>query len=284
MHFVLSQPLRAPALLLLSCLIAVGIPEEAHAQREEAIGPYLSEIEDLARQALEASRSAEEAASISEVKQQADAVFTTIWGIPSGLAGESGRGAARVHGWKTRWQVTFADFDSAFAARYGSVPPEIDDPSQLGIVGRGRHARAEIERVMADADASDAVRTHGLHVVHSLNNVIGWMKMDDGVTKGERQPRVDLTREWDSPIEFWMSTADTGWLHEVFSQALNILKTRYDGDLELARRHAADMSDLIMKSLEGVDANENGSVEPAKMEGGIETAIQHAGFAGYLDP
>jgi hypothetical protein len=123
---------------------------------------------------------------------------------------------------------------------------------------------------------------HGEHVITSLNNVIGWMKMDDGVTKGERQPRVDLTREWDSPIEFWMSTADTGWLHEVYAQALNILKTDYGRDLSLAKQHAAGLTRLIQKAIDGVDANSNGSVEPIKMEGGIATAVQHAHLAGFI--
>ena len=117
-------------------------------------------------------------------------------------------------------------------------------------------------------------------MVHSLSNVIGWMKIDDGVTKGERQPRVDLTYQWDAPVEFWMSTADTGWLHEAFAQALNILKTDYGDDVEMARSHAADMVDLLEKTMEGVDANGNGSIEPVRMEGGLLTAMQHAGFAG----
>ena len=279
-----GQALRYPIAFALLTLLLSNTSQLLYAQPADDIGSYLLEIRELAQHALEASRSAENAPTVADIKHHADEVFTTVWGIPSGLADESARGAEQAHSWKTRWQVTFADFDSAFAARYGSKPPEIQDPSRLGIVGRARYVRAEIESMMSDDNPSDAVRTHGEHVVASLNNVIGWMKMDDGVTKGERQPRVDLTREWDSPIEFWMSTADTGWLHEVYSQASNILKTDYDGDVEMARRHAAAMTALVQKTLVGVDADGDGSVAPAKMEGGIETALQHAGFAGYVEP
>lgn len=248
----------------------------ARAQQSGEVGNYLLEMHDLAQQALASSRAAEEAASVADVKRRTDEVFAAVWGISSGLANESTDGAEHAHGWKTRWQVTFSDFDSLFAARYGSAPPEITDPSQLGIVGRGRYVRAQIEAMLAAEGGEARVGTHGPHVVASINNVIGWMKMDDGVTKGERQPRVDLTREWDSPIEFWMSTSDTGWLFEVFAQATNILKTDYDGDLATAQAHAADMTALIEKAMNGVDANGNGSVEPAKMEGGLNTALDHA--------
>ena len=254
----------------------------ARAQQHGDVGRYLLEMHDLAEQALASSRAAEQAASVADVKRRTDEVFAAVWGMPSGLADEAQNGAESAHGWKTRWQVTFSDFDSLFAARYGSAPPEITDPSQLGIVGRGRYVRAQIEGLLAAADGEAAVGTHGPHVVASINNVIGWMKMDDGVTKGERQPRVDLTREWDSPIEFWMSTSDTGWLFEAFAQASNILKTDYAGDLAAAQSHASDMTALIEKALNGVDANGNGSVEPAKMEGGLNTALDHARLGEFV--
>ena len=131
----------------------------------------------------------------------------------------------------------------------------------------------EAARQAAEAPTVEAVKEHA-------DQVFGWMKIDDGVTKRERQPRVDLTYQWDAPVDFWMSTADTGWLHEAFAQALNILKTDYGDDVEMARSHAADMVDLLEKTMEGVDANGNGSIEPVRMEGGLLTAMQHAGFAG----
>ena len=131
----------------------------------------------------------------------------------------------------------------------------------------------EAARQATEAPTVEAVKEHA-------DQVIGWMKIDDGVTKGERQPRVDLTYQWDAPVDFWMSTADTGWLHEAFAQALNILKTDYGDDVEMARSHAADMVGLLEKSMQGVDANGNGSIAPVRMEGGLLTALQHAGFAG----
>ena len=273
----LSPLLRhLPALILTFTLSLSAAAQQSDASR------YLTEIESLAQQALEASRRAQRASSVLELKREADAVYQTIWGIPSGLAAENARGAEAVHGWKTRWQVTYTDFDPKFAERYGSAPPEITDPARLGIVGRGRHVRKQIESLLAEGSPPDALATHADHIVTSLNNVIGWMKMDDGVTKGERQPRVDLTREWDAPVEFWMSTADTGWLHEVYAQALNILKTDYDGDLQAAKQHAGAMTQLIEKAINGVDADNSGSVEPVRMEGGIATAVQHAHLGGIL--
>lgn len=246
---------------------AVSAPAQAET------GAYLQQIRQLSDEALKASRAAEQAESVDAVKRYADAVFTLVWGAPSGLAGENARGAAHAHGWKTRWQTTPAAFDSSFAARYGTAPPEITDPTQLGIVGRGRYVRKQLQAILDDPAASEEEKQYAEGAIASLNNVIGWMKMDDGVTKGERQPRVDLTREWDAPSTFWNSTADTGWLHEVHAQALNILKTDYEGNLAMAQRHAADLTALVRKYLEGVDADEDGAIEPVMMEGGLNTLM-----------
>ncbi len=270
------------AVFVFTLAMYFAFPAQSAAQQREDVGDYLAQMQHLAERALAAARQAEQAPSVAEVKLLSDDVFAAVWGIPSGLAEESARGAEKAHGWKTSWQVTYSDFDSLFAARYGSVPPEITDPAGLGIIGRGRFVRKHLEDMLDEDGAEASLATHGPHIVHSINNVIGWMKMDDGVTKGERQPRVDLTREWDAPIEFWMSTADTGWLFEVYSQASNILKTDYEGDVETARSHAAAMTQLIHKALDGVDANGNGTVEPAKMEGGLRTAVQHAQFGGLI--
>lgn len=247
------------------------------------IGRYMQEIDQLVQQALEASRAAENASSVAAVKAEADRVYETVWGTSSGIADENTTGAAHVHGWKVRWQVTFADFDSTFEARYGSKPPEITDPARLGITGRGRYVRKQLMAIIESESAAPDEKQAAEKVLASLNNVIGWMKMDDGVTKGELQPRVDLTREWDSPSEFWVSTSDTGWLHEAASQAMNILKTNYDGDLEMARDHAAGMTELIEKYIEGIDADDDGTVEAAKMEGGLRAALDQARAAGYLE-
>ncbi len=277
----MKTPVRSLAPRFFACLLPIlfcGWPSLQASGQD--IGPILTELHDLTAEALEAARQAAEAPTVEAVKQPADQVFEAVWGMSSGLTEENATGAAHMHGWMTRWQVAFADYDEAFAARYASETPAIDDPLLLGIVGRGRHIRRIIENDMRSGSADPAIVTHGPHVVHSLNNVIGWMKIDDGVTKGERQPRVDLTYQWDAPVDFWMSTADTGWLHEAFAQALNILKTDYGDDVEMARSHAADMVDLLEKTMEGVDANSNGSIEPVRMEGGLLTAMQHAGFAG----
>ncbi len=277
----MNIPVRPLALRLSGWLLPVllgGWPA-LHAPGQD-IGPIFTELHDLATDALEAAQQAAEAPDVETVKTHADQVFEAVWGMPSGLTEEDARGGARMHGWMTRWQVAFGDYDEAFAERYDHETPMIDDPLLLGIMGRGRYIRRVLENAMRSNSADPAIVTHGPHVVHSLNNVIGWMRIDDGVTKGERQPRVDLTHQWDAPVEFWMSAADTGWLHEAFAQALNILKTDYEDDADMARSHAADLVDLLEKSLQGVDANGNGSIEPVRMEGGLLTALQHAGFAG----
>lgn len=242
----------------------------------------LQEIEQLTGEALAASRAAQSAATVEAVKQQADAVYRIIWGIPSGLATADASGEARVLGWKEQWQVSNAEFDSAYAARYGTQPPTTTDAEALGIVGRGRHVRILLEGNFVTEPATTLDSLSARSIVAPLNNVIGWMKMDDGVTKGERQPRVDLTREWDAPTAFWISTADTGWLFEVNAQALNILKTDYAGDLEMARTHAAAMTELIEKYVAGIDADGDGAVEPVMMEGGLRAALDAARSAGLL--
>src|SRR5690606_11197310 len=97
---------------------------------------------------------------------------------------------------------------------------------------------------IADSTAPEAQRMHAEHVVIALNNVIGWTQMETGRIKNEIQPRVDLTRVWDAPVDFWNSTADTGWALEALAQAVNILKVHYE-DVGEARTHAAGMADLI---------------------------------------
>ena len=183
-----------------------------------------------------------------------------------------------MHGWKTRWQTTGEEFDEDHVARHGKSPPNVTDPAQLGLMGRARHLRAGLV-ARYEADPSQG---HLPHVIHSLNNVIGWMRLDDGVTKAENQPRVDLTYMWDAPSAFWNSSADTGWIHEAFAQALNILKTDYQGDVSLARSHAAAMTAIFSRCRSGVDADGDGAIAPVLMEGGLETALTHAGYAGLM--
>lgn len=272
MMFAIQTKLpRIASVLALTGLMI--LPASALAQSKNDLGKHLVALQQLAQEALSHSKAAETSASVDEVKQHTDQVFALIWGAPSGLVDAEAGGAAHIHGWKVRWQVNNDEFDEGFAERYGTEPPAITDPMALGIIGQGRAVRKQL-------NASGEANAHIDHTVISLNNVIGWMKIDDGVTKGERQPRVDLTSEWDAPSEFWLSTADTGWMFEVFSQAMNILKTSYEGDLGEAQKHAAGMTQLLEKCLNGEDANGNGSIEPVKMEGGLNSMLEHAEYAG----
>lgn len=247
------------------------------------VGTLLQEMADRAESALEASRSAERAETVSDVKAAADTVFQAVWGTSSGLTGTDAHGASSQHGWKTRWQTSPVAFDSAFAARMGEEGPVVDDPRRLGLMGRGRYVRRyfAVEPDSAGPETPGARFSHDA-IVAPLSNVIGWMRMDNGITKGELQPRVDLTYRWDAPMTFWNSTADSGWLLEVYSQALNILKTEYEGDVETARQHAAAMTKLLEKVLNGVDANGNGTVEAKAREGGLRAVLTEARAADLL--
>lgn len=268
--------------LLYSLFVLAGMgllsqPLQAQTPSEDEVGPLLRDIVERTEAALQASTSAEQAQSVADVKAAADSVFRAVWGTSSGISSTDATGAVTQHGWKTRWQTTEAAFDSAFAARMGSSPPKIDDPTKLGILGRARHLRTHfaVAPDSAGPETPGALYSHDA-IVAPLSNVIGWMRMDNGITKGELQPRVDLTYRWDAPMSFWNSTADTGWLFEAFVQAQNILKTDYDGDVDVARKHAAGMTQLLEKTLNGVDANGNGTVEAKAQEGGLRAALEQA--------
>lgn len=241
----------------------------AHAQPAPAeIAAHLDGLEAQFQQALEASRAAASAPTVAAVKRHADAVFATVWGVPSGLVGDA-RGAAAIPGWKVRWQTNNDAFDEEFAERYGTTPPAVTDPARLGIVGRGRYVRAGLQAMIDDEKSSAEARGHAEQAIEALNNVIGWMRMDDGVTKGERQPRVDLTYRWDAPTAFWLGTADTGWLHEAYAQALNILKTDYGDDLGEAQTHAAALVAIFEQPRKDL-------IAPIAMERGFNIFLDEA--------
>lgn len=263
-------------------LFVLGMGQPARAQATAEMGALLRQMQQLGDEALGAARAAEGAATVDEVRRHADAVVQALWGLPSGLAARPG-GEAAQHGWKEQWQVDGSEFDEAYAARYGTAPPTIRDPQALGLIGRGRHVRRLLEGDFARPAAVPLDAAAVRRIVAPLNNAIGWMKMDDGVTKGERQPRVDLTRAWDAPTAFWLSTADTGWLFEAYAQALNLLKTDYAGDLQMARRHAADLTRLLQKAMRGVDHDGDGTIAPVMMEGGLQEALQQARAVGLLN-
>ena len=237
----------AMTILLAACQTSIPPPatpdthSSAALQIAAHITAHMTDIANLATDARQAAENAADADSVDEVRREADSVFGLVWGQASGLL--SGQRAAQIQPWKSRWQVSFTDFDPAYGVRYGDAPPTTVDPSKLGIAGRGRHVRrqllTELENSPDNADIEGVVR--------ALNDVIGWTRIDDGVTKAERQPRIDLTYRWDAPKSFWQGDADTGWLFAVQAQSMNILKTDYAGDLETARRHAADLLELARK-------------------------------------
>jgi len=282
----MARPFLRSLSALLPLLVAglLASPATAQTSATEEVS-LLREIVNHTEAAHDASRAAETAATVDEVKAAADSVFEAVWGVPSGLADDDAHGASAQHGWKTRWQTSPAAFDSAFAARLGTEEPAITDPRELGIVGRALHLRGHFA-VAPDSAGPETPGARYSHeaVVAPLSNVIGWMRMDNGITKGELQPRVDLTYKWDAPVSFWQSTADTGWLYEAYAQALNILKTNYDGDVDVAREHAEGMTQLLEKTLNGVDANGNGTVEPIMQEGGLHVALREAEAADELGP
>jgi hypothetical protein len=237
----------------------------------------LREMRQTTEQLLAASRSAEQASSVDQVKTLANRAVEAVWGIPTGVAPGTPAAAVRVPGWKERWQVTGAELpDSGWLKRNGTLPPTITDARKLGLMGRGLAVRGRLEGASRGSSlAFLSQQTPADASLASLNNVIGWTYISYG-RKGEWQPRPSLTHVWDAPAEFWNSSADTGWLEEVYSQGVNILKTDYAGDVALARRHAAGMTQLLQKVLMGMDADRNGTVEAKPMEGGLVAALDAA--------
>jgi hypothetical protein len=240
----------------------------------------LGEMQQLTRQALARTRAAERAASVAEVKAASGEVLQAVWGSAT-ARGEGNVDEIRVPGWKERWQVIGGEWAASYTKRLGTTPPKITDPRQLGVMGRGRAVRGRLTHIGADRSlGSPADTSAGAQVVASISNVIGWTYMSEGLKGNEMQPRVSLTYLWDAPAEFWESSADTGWLDEVFAQAVNILKTDYGSDVTEARKHAAGMRELIEKVLNGVDADKSGKVEPKMLEGGLNAALAAAGKDG----
>lgn len=225
------------------------------------ISSSLQTVMQLSRETLKASRAAAAAESVAAVKGRADEVFTNIWGVPSGMLSENAADA-QFPGWAERWRI---------------------DGPRNGIIGHALYARQQMRSLAERADATRELKRHAKRADVSLSNVIGWMWLDDGVLYGEKtdRPRVDLTYVWDYPVEFWNTTADTGWLYEVYAQALNILKTDYEGDVAMAQKHAQALVPLLEKAMSGVDQNGNGKVEPTRMEGGLETVMAQARAAGW---
>jgi hypothetical protein len=241
----------------------------------------LGEMQQLTQQALATSRAAEKAGTVDEVKTAAGKVLQTVWGSAT-ARGEGNTAEISVPGWKERWQVTGGEWAPSYAKRLGTAAPRITDPRQLGAIGRGRAVRGRLGLINSGHKGIAAADSTAVdQVVASLSNVIGWTYVSEGLKGNEMQPRISLTYMWDAPAEFWQSTSDTGWLDEVFSQAVNILKTDYGTDVTEARKHAAGMSELLQKVLDGVDANKNGTVEPKMMEGGLNAALRAAGEAGF---
>lgn len=243
-------------------------------------GALLAEMGQLADQAIAASRAAETAGSVAEVKAGASRVLEAVWGLAPGVSGAEPSEVARL-GWKERWQVSGDEFDPNFVRRLGAQPPQITDPRQLGMVGRGRAVRGHLEQLVEGEAATTGARREAAEAtLASLNDVIGWTHITRGYKGREVQPRISLTHEWDAPTAFWNSTADTGWLFEAEAQAINIVKTDYGTDVAEARQHAAAMTELLQRVREGVDANRNGTVEAVRMEGGLNAALAAGARAG----
>lgn len=277
----MDNRLTVKAALLVALLI---LPAAAHAQRLPAdVGPMLAEVQTLMDEALAASRQAAEASDVAAVKRHVEAVNVHLYGLASGLADPSTRGAAAVHTWKTEWQTDGSVADSSWEARYGTLPPPINDVRELGVIGRARHVREALAAIAADSTAASADRETAAALAASLSNVVGWMHLTIGYKGSEEQPRISLTHMWDMPKAFWQGTADTGWLHEAHAQAFNILKTDYEGDVAEARAHAADLTMLLERSVSGLDADGDGQIAPAPMEGGLDAAFAVARGAGVLE-
>jgi hypothetical protein len=250
----------------------------ANLERSDA-RKLLGEMQKLTEQALATSRSAEKAASVADVKTAAGKVIQMVWGSAA-ARGEGNTAELTVPGWKERWQVTGGEWSASYAKRLGTAQPKITDPRQLGVMGRGRAVRGRLTKLIYDSATAAPQRESAKQVYASINDVIGWTYIGEGLKGNEMQPRISLTYMWDAPPEFWQSDADTGWLDAVFAQASNILKTDYGTDVAEARKHAAGMTEMIQRVLNGVDADKDGTIEPKMMEGGLNAAVRAAGKDG----
>lgn len=221
----------------------------------EEIGAYLNDIYRIAEEIREEINLAATADTVEEIKEHAEHVYELIMGVPSG-------GTGSTLGWEERWYPQSAD-----------VP---------GLDAKARYVRELIQVLVDDPNSSDEVQLHGSFVVQSLNNVVGWMIHGTGRKSGTLQPRLNLTYVWDAPTEFWLSSADTGWVHEVSAQASNIIRVNYGDDVEEARKHAEAMIPLMERVFEGAETDADTLFWPYMMRGGLEVVMQHGKQAGFL--
>ncbi len=257
------------SILIALCFLALQMEPLSAAIKDDP-KKQLARIVELSEMIKESASNAESAESVLELKNEIDGVVQAVWGFSSGLGEKDYKGASNQHGWKTRWQTTYTDFGPKYYKRYSQEPPLNTDPNQLGLIGIGRDLRKNWLSVAEDSTRGEEERMAHKSAIATLNNIIGWMKMEVGNIKAEDQPRVDLTRVWNAPKEFWNSTADTGWIQEVYAQALNIQKTNYGTDIAMAKKHVADLITLMSKVEDGVDADGDGLVEARMMEGGLK--------------
>jgi len=221
----------------------------------EEIGEYLKDIYRLAEEIREEIHLAANAETVEEVKEHAAKIYELIMGVSSSDTG----GAL---GWEDRW-----------------YPQSFEVP---GFDAKARYVRELIQVLIDDPNTPEEVKIHGSFVIQSINNVIGWMIHGTGRKSGTLQPRLNLTYVWDAPTEFWLSTADTGWIHEVTAQATNIVRVNYGDDVEEARKHAADMIPLMERVFEGDETDVDTLYWPYMMRGGLEVVMMHAKQAGFL--
>lgn len=221
----------------------------------EEIGEYLRDIYRIAEEIREEIHLAANAETVEEIKEHSAKIYELIMGVPSS-------DTAGALGWEDRWYPQSAD-----------VP---------GFDAKARYVRELIQVLIDDPDTPDEVKLHGSFVIQSINNVIGWMIHGTGRKAGTLQPRLNLTYVWDAPTEFWLSTADTGWIHEISAQATNIVRVNYGDDIEEARKHAADMIPLMDRVFEGDETDVDTLYWPYMMRGGLEVVMMHAKQAGFL--
>lgn len=221
----------------------------------DEIGQYLNDIYQIAEEIREEINLAATADTVEGVKEHAEHVYELIMGVSSG-------GSGHVLGWEERWYPQSAD-----------VP---------GLDAKARYARELIQVLIDDPSSSNDVKLHGQFVIESLNNVVGWMIHGTGRKSGTLQPRQNLTYVWDAPTEFWLSTADTGWVHEISSQALNIIRVNYAGDVEEARKHAEAMIPMMERVFEGAETDADTLQWAYMMRGGLDIVMQHGALAGFI--
>ncbi|HZY44694.1 MAG TPA: cupredoxin family copper-binding protein [Anaerolineae bacterium] len=133
--------------------------------------------------------------------------------------------------------------EGELGANFGDVDGDgrvFNDGNGIGIFPRSIDKVKQVAQAAIDAsDATESIKLHMGHTIIGVDNVIPWAQQIDAL-------------------------------------ALALAKTK---DLAEAKKMVVDLNSLAQKLLQGVDLNNDETIDPVKGEGTIEVAYKHAQFA-----